>query len=148
MHRLLLVLLLLASTAFSYPLVFEKNDPLNINTLQVACKLAKLDCSGIEPATIMLIDTEPALAFHIRNTNVIFLTEECIKNTADDMMCEALLVHEMVHYVHDVLDLYQDDKCANEEIAWRAYNEYVIALDRKDLTRRNWREGYKQCRGG
>lgn len=147
MHRLLLVLLLLASTAHSYPIVIERTDPLPIVTLQYACKLAELDCAGIEPATIMLIDTDPALAFYIRHTNMIFLTKDCARNTADDMMCEALLVHEMVHYVHYLKGLHQDDLCTNERIAWMAHDRYVTALNRRDLARPKWREGYPECRG-
>lgn len=129
----------------------EENRPANpafANELfQAACELAEdvgLSCKGIPAPLLMATDTRPnLLGYYYRGTNIVFITNRCLLDIADETKCSAVAVHEMVHYI-DYLNG-ERDGCSSEAKAWDVHNAYVIKMGRLDLVRTDWVRSYPQC---
>ncbi len=111
----------------------------------IACSYIADGCGDVPAPMVIFKDTSPALGYYHFGTHVVFIARDCLWSpVADQTKCEAVLIHEMVHYAaqhrHGL-----DDKCKSEEAAWWVYNHYVKAQGRPDLVREDWRESYPSC---
>jgi hypothetical protein len=63
---------------------------------------------------------------------------------------EAIIAHEMVHYMLSEIDALQTDKdaCRNENLAWIAYNQYVLSYGFEHLLNDEWWIWYPRCDSG
>ena len=113
--------------------------------LEVACEFT----GGLCPAAPEVLFTPTRvglLGFHFRGTSYVFITDRCLYREYEDRMkCKAVIVHEMVHYIVSEQGRYVDDSCGNEQLAWGAFNQYVIRNDRSDLVNLDWRKAYPEC---
>lgn len=150
MHMLVVLMSALLLTGSASAGIYAKApDGIAEIYFELACDLSELDCEGIKPPTILAIDTPPRiLGLHYHGTNVVFVTSRCFMDAADLVKCDGVVVHEIVHYIFDVLgERAKDDTgCTSEAIAWKTFNKYVESVGRPDLIRRNWQESYPRCR--
>ena len=147
MHRLMLLLAVLLPVAGHAGIRAAAPDDIANQYFQIACELSKLDCTGISAPLLLAIDTPPGLmGFHYYGTNTVYVTDRCFLDVADKTKCDGVIIHEMVHYIASERGMFQDDSCANEALAWKVFNLFVLDRGREDLVRGNWRESYPQCR--
>lgn len=143
MHRLIILLALCAAPALAVDLIVTPQHPkLNVH-MQDACLLGGFDCTGLEAPTLIFDETAPVIGYYPLGTRTVFVSSQCLTSVADVTKCEAVLVHELVHYI-----LYMQghrDRCDSEAQAWDVYNAYVMERKRLDLVRENWQESYPQC---
>lgn len=112
-----------------------------------ACEYSKLDCTGLKAPLLLAIDTPPGLmGFHYYGTKTVYVTDRCFLDVADRTKCDAVVIHEMVHYIASELGKFKDAPCSNEAMAWAVFNLYVLDKDRADLVNGDWRRAYPQCR--
>jgi hypothetical protein len=142
MHRLIVLL-----TALLVPLAVADEFPPQAAPVQkyfaLACKY--VECGDLEAPMVIFKDTAPALGYYHLGTHVVFIAKDCLySQVADQTMCEAVLIHEMVHYIESQARGL-NDACASETIAWDVYNAYVIDKKRYDLVREDWVRSYSQC---
>jgi hypothetical protein len=89
------------------------------------------------------------LGWHYWGTNVVFVTDRCLLDVADQHKCDAVLVHEIVHYLYS--EAHKGElptvavNCKSEALAWDVYNAYVQEIGRADLVRLDWVRSYPQC---
>lgn len=112
---------------------------------QIACTYIKDGCGDVTAPMVIFKDTSPALGYYHFGTHVVFIQKDCLWSpVADQTLCEAVLIHEMIHYIaqhrHGLVD-----NCKSEEAAWWVYNHYVKTKGRPDLLRENWVESYPRC---
>lgn len=145
MQRLIvLASLFITMSAGAVELIVAPSHPkLNV-ALQDACLLLSADCKGLEAPTLIFDNTGSAQGFYIHGSRVVFLSSACLTGVADVVKCEAILVHELAHYI---LWFVRGVKvpCESEALAWDVYNAYVMQKNRLDLVRVNWKESYPQC---
>ncbi len=112
--------------------------------MQDACLLLGADCRGLEVPTLIFDELGRPLGLYYTGGRVVFLTSDCLSRVADTVKCEAILVHELSHYIAwYVMGL--RDMCASEALAWDVFNAYVMERKRLDLVVENWSERYPQC---
>lgn len=142
------LLILLAILVGSQPqdhieVVAEMTPDYAAGYLEVACEYT----GGICPVTptVYFTPTRAGLwGYHYRGSDLVFITDRCLTDTADHDKCAAVVVHEMVHYIVSEQNRMKDS-CVNEQFAWAIYNQYVFGIDRADLYNDNWRRGYPRC---
>lgn len=149
MHRLVVLLaaLLLPLTA-SAGIQAKAPDSAAKEYFEIACELSELDCKGLKAPTVLVVDMRDGLmGFYFYGTDIVFVTDQCLTATADRTKCDAVVIHEVVHYIFDQpKNRKRDPKgCLTESIAWEVYNRYVSLMNREDLLRINWRGSYPQC---
>ena len=146
MHRLMLLLAVLLPVAGHAGIRAAAPDDIANQYFQIACELSKLNCEGIDAPVVLVIDTPNHIqGFHYRGTNIVFVTDRCFSSMADLIKCDAVVIHEIVHYINSELNI-RPESCENEASAWAAYDAYVKSRGRPDLVLGdNWRRGYPQC---
>lgn len=150
------LLVLLALTALAAPTlakppsaIYPPAHPKITELFEAACEYSKLDCTDLNPPFLMVMETGAPLGFHILGTNMVFLSDECTGRVANHLKCNAIIVHEIVHYIVTSLNHFPIDpeSCLSEGLAWDVYNEYVRDNGGRKLWRRNWKRDYPECRG-
>lgn len=145
MHRLIvLASLFITMSCGAVDLLVTNTHPKLAAHMQDACLLSGTDCTGLEVPTLLFDDTGRSLGFYPMGSRVVFVSNGCLLGTADQTKCEAVLVHELVHYVLWFKGNVKD-ACESEARAWDVYNAYVMDRKRLDLVRENWQESYPQC---
>ena len=145
MHRLIVLasLFITMSTGAVELIVTPDHPKLNVH-MQDACLLLGADCKGLETPTLIFDELGRPLGFHILGTRLVFVTQDCLSRMADLVKCEAVLVHELAHYVA-YYAMGVRESCESEALAWDVYNAYVMDRKRLDLVVENWKERYPQC---
>ena len=143
MHRLTVTIaaLLLSAPLFA-ELVFPPQEDAVQKYFALACTYT--ECGNLKAPMVIFGDTGRALGYYYFGTHTVFVTEDCFVRTADQTKCEAILIHEMTHYIVDHNEGIRDN-CASESRAWDVYNAYVMDAGRLDLVRPNWQESYPLC---
>jgi len=98
---------------------------------------------------IALAETQPGLwGYHYRGSQIIWVSTRLALQPLS-VFGEAIIAHEMVHYVlSEFNDLQpQKDACRNEAVAWEAYNRYVEEYGFMDLINESWWDNYSNCEG-
>lgn len=145
MHRLIALLLFLTAPAFAGPSVIADGANPKVQYLfETACELSGIDCSDIAPPVLVVMDTEPVLGFHIRGTNIVFITDNCMRPMADLEKCSMVAIHEIVHYLRSET-LKFDNKCDSEAAAWDVSNKYARGIGRENLLVLDWARRYPEC---
>lgn len=147
MRYLILLAALLATTAHAY---FPTADAgFTQQRYMIACRLSKLNCSGVFAPVVFAAPTGSVQGWYYWATNVVFVTDRCLMDVADQHKCDAIVVHEIVHYLFWAAnkDKTPDIKlsCESEALAWDVYNAYVLEIGRADLVRKDWVRSYPQC---
>lgn len=147
MRYLLIALLLLPGYAAA---VFPNaNEAFVQQRYMIACRLSELNCSGVFKPTVFAAPTGSELGWYWWGTNVVFVTERCLLDVADQHKCDAVIVHEIVHYLYYEANKgkvpSQELNCKSEALAWDVYNAYVLEIGRADLVRLDWVRSYPQC---
>ena len=137
--------LLLTTTAMA-EVVFPPGNK-NVQTAWTElCDITSLSCEGIKAPTVIFGKTGAALGYHYFGSSVVVITETCLIRTADFAKCDAIVLHEMAHYLFDQLGLADSKKaCESEAFAWDVYNAYVLRINRNDLLRLDWVRSYPSC---
>ena len=144
MYRLL-PLLLLAAPAFAGPSVIADGANPKVQYLfETACELSGIDCTDITAPVLIVMDTDPVLGFHVTGTNIVFLTDNCMRAMADLQKCSQVAVHEIVHYLRSETIKF-DNNCASEAAAWEVSNKYARSVGREDLVVEDWVLRYPSC---
>lgn len=144
MHRLLPLLLLLAAPVHA---AIDNMVWVHETNMQVVCDLMEVDCADLAPPLLIVVDFGRrlnALGLYPIGTNVILVSAECNGRLADKDKCDAVVAHEIAHYISFTLNP-NITSCESEEIAWDVYNAYVISLSRYRLVRKDWKKEYPQC---
>lgn len=145
MYRLIALLLFLTAPAFAGPSVIaDGRNPKVQYLFETACELSGIDCTDIAPPVLIVMDTEPVLGFHIMGTNIVFLTDNCMRSMADLDKCSQVAIHEIVHYLRSET-LASDNKCDSEAAAWEVSNKYARAIGRENLVVEDWVLRYPSC---
>jgi len=145
--RYLLVLLALCFTAAHAKI--ENMQWVDQTDLDFVCEVLLVDCSalGIAPPLLIVADIGgrgAPMGLYPIATNVVVVDDECMGRLADKEYCRAILIHEVTHYVSYML-WPEITRCESEQLAWGAYNEYVVEIKRSKLLRWNWRKDYPKC---
>lgn len=141
MFNLLMLLLAAGAAVGEINVVGVMKDGLAQPYLEEACEVTGGECP--EAPIVALTPTSPTTqGFHFRGTDIVFLTSRCAPM---GVFCEAILVHEMVHYVVSEQGRYVDLVCDNERLAWAAFNQYVLKHGRPDLINLDWTKYYEEC---
>lgn len=146
MHRLIVLasLFITMSTGAVELIVAPAHPKLNV-ALQDACLLLSADCKGLEAPTLIFDDTgNNAHGFYVRGSRTIFISSVCLNGMSDQVKCEAVIAHELAHYILWFARGITDH-CESEALAWDVYNAFVMQKKRLDLVRENWKESYPQC---
>lgn len=145
MHRLIVLasLFITMSTGAVELIVTPDHPKLNVH-MQDACLLLGADCTGLEVPTLIFDDLGRPMGMHFMGTRLVFLTKDCLSAVADTVKCEAVLVHELAHYIA-YYAMGVKENCKSEALAWDVYNAYVMDRKRLDLVVENWKERYPQC---
>lgn len=123
-------------------LEFPPNHSAVQGSWALACQYS--ECGDLKAPMVIFKDTYPSLGYYYWDTEVVFITEDCLVPVSDDVKCAAILAHEMTHYILDHNEGITD-QCASEERAWDVYNAFVMDRGRLDLVRLNWQESYPKC---
>ena len=147
MRYLILLAALLATTAHAYFPV--ASEGFSQSRYMIACRLSELNCSGVFAPVVMAVPTGDELGWHYWGTNIVFVSDRCLIDVADQMKCDAVVVHEIVHYLFWAANKDKTPSvelsCASEALAWDVYNAYVQEIGRADLVRLDWVRSYPQC---
>lgn len=145
MINIALMLLIAAGPALpANPIIVvgELQPEVTSSYLKEACEFAGGECPDI-PRVLYALTPSNIWGFHYRGSSLVFMTSRC---TVGGVFCEGILVHELVHYVVSEQGRYEGMPCANEQLAWAAYNSYVIRRGKPELVNLDWRKAYKRCR--
>lgn len=138
MHLLLLLL-----NAFAPANEYPPIHPTVMDHFALLCNVY-VHCDEVDkPPMVAFTDTGFALGYYFYDTDVVFITEECLGRMADQMLCKSVVLHEMTHYVayHSV----GLTGCASEDIAWTVSNNFLTDVGREDLINVDWRRSYPEC---
>lgn len=123
-------------------MAFPPQDDIVQKYFAIACEYS--ECGSLTAPMVVFMDTGRALGYYYFDTDTVFVTQECLyERVADQTKCQAVLIHEMTHYIRWHLDGLKG--CESEAAAWDVYNAYVIDKGRLDLVRENWTESYPRC---
>jgi hypothetical protein len=108
------------------------------------CKWSGYSCEGIEPPNVVwtqaLVNSQWALGFYIPGEPNVYIGTKYMASTT-----QTVLVHEMTHYLQDVLELGMT-MCEMEGDAFRVSDRYAQRNDHPNLVRgENWHEAYPNC---
>lgn len=116
------------------------------SNLKLACEFTGGDCPARLPAVYTATLMRPGLqGLYFPGTGLILISDRSKRPDTDSVFWDAVLVHELVHYVVDTQGRFRGAKCANEQLAWAAYNRTVLRAGRPDLLNLGWRKAYPQC---
>jgi hypothetical protein len=145
-HLLLALLLLPGLAAAMFP---HAQDGYVQQRYMIACRLSELNCSGVFKPVVFAVPTGSELGWHYWGTNVVFVTDRCLLDVADQHKCDAVIIHEIVHYLYSEAHKGElptvEVNCKSEALAWDVYNAYVQEIGRADLVRTDWVRSYPQC---
>lgn len=113
--------------------------------MNYACTYTGGVCPTVPPDVLAVPLKKGRWGMHFRGTQTIFLNDDCRFGNIDPQFCSAILVHEMVHYIVSEQSRFVNINCANEQLAWSAYNSYVMEMGRFDLINLEWRRAYPRC---
>lgn len=108
--------------------------------LDFVCSVRQLDCSGLPAPEVRFTDLpDHALGMYsLVRPNVIWLDVALV----DPLHAEAIVVHEVSHYVDYHLGL-PLERCTSEAAAFRVYNAWVVTQGYPPgYTRYDWFIGY------
>lgn len=120
-------------------------DPSVVETqLETACQITGGECPK-QPRAYFVPFQWGLWGAYYYETPAILISDHCDTDELDVEFCDGIVLHELVHYVVDSQGRYRDQPCANERLAWAAFNSYVILQGRYDLMNVSWEDAYEGC---
>lgn len=144
MKKLVVLTVALAASCSPYMTKLEKES----KAWATMCNLAKgmeYSCDGITPPQVVYEPMEEGLLGYYEGNDTIFVNSELQGN---DKM--AVLIHEMVHYLHARLGIYSipgpaSEVCQSEDEAWLIEGVWWGSIGKPKNVNLNWWYSYPHC---
>lgn len=101
-----------------------------------------------QPVVVTTTTEKGLWGYYYSGSSLIWLSTR-ISDQPLSVFGEAVIAHEMIHYIlWNIGDLQlRVDQCRNENLAWDAYNLYVMEYGFEDLINDEWWAAYSRCDG-
>ncbi len=111
-------------------------------------ELRETDCPN-PPVTILGPMGQTTYGYYVPGSSIIWINSRFRSQPNLSTFGEGVTVHEAVHYTLHQFDVMMDDNdyCREENLAWTAYDNWVLDRERPEDVAEAWWEWYPHCDG-